>query len=272
MDAIESAFSKIGSRVKVEPFPSGSRSVPPSRWRTGVESARARLQVDVSRDRYGEFFQITLNGPIALQVMNTDRASKHLLLFARGPDDEKYRYLCGRDERGLFAAAVPRAVSTVIAAMEALKPEPVIQSQGGMTAAERNKRKNRAFRRQGEWYFVPAPDLNPDRKLVRLNEPIRRGRSRPHIVEELYRRGGEAVYTCRKYPNGLNEEAYRKLIRENPDARRWGWTLMRRNMDVFGRGKVMHPDHKTIVLNGWHRIFPNRESNAWFIETLVFLD
>jgi hypothetical protein len=47
---------------------------------------------------------------------------------------------------------------------------------------------------------------------------------------------------------------------------------MRRNMDVFGRGKVTHPDHKTIVLSGWHRIFPNRESDAWFIETLVFLD
>jgi hypothetical protein len=272
MEAIENAFSKIGSRVRVRPFPTGRRSVVPPLGRNGGVAAPSCLQVNVSKDGKGEFFQITLNEPVALQVMNMDRVSNHLLLFARDTHNEKYRYLCGQDERGLFAAAVPSAVSSVVAAMEALKPEPVIQSQVGMTALKRNKRKNSAFRRQGEWYFVPEPDLNPDRKFVRLNEPIRRGRSRPHIVEELFRHGGETVYVCRKHPNGLPEKAYRRLLQENPAARYWGWTIMRRNMDVFGRGKVTHPDHKTIVLSGWHRIFPNRESDAWFIETLVFLD
>jgi hypothetical protein len=231
MEPIENAFSKIGSRVRVEPLPAGRRLVAQSFGRNGSVAEPKRLLVNVSRDRKGEFFQITLNGPVALQVMNMDRTSKHLLLFARDLDNEKYRYLCGRDERGLFAAAVPSAVSNVSAGMEALKPEPVIQSQSGMTAAKRNKRKNRAFLRQGEWYFVPAPALNPDRKLVRLNEPIRRGRSRPHIVEELFRRGGETVYVCRKYLSGLDEEAYRRLVQKDPVARRlrtW-WATCQQN-------------------------------------------
>jgi hypothetical protein len=92
------------------------------------------------------------------------------------------------------------------------------------------------------------------------------------VVQDVYRRGGETVYVCWRYPNGLTEDEFRKLILSDPKAKSMGWNKMQRNMDVFGRGKVMHRDHRTITLVGWHRILPNRETEAWFVETLVFLD
>jgi hypothetical protein len=93
------------------------------------------------------------------------------------------------------------------------------------------------------------------------------------MVEEIYRTGGETVYVCSKHPNGIDASRYQKLIKKQPKERAWGWRLMRRNMAVYGRGRVSHRDHKTIVLKGWHSIVANRESDAWFIEeTLAFLD
>jgi len=70
----------------------------------------------------------------------------------------------------------------------------------------------------------------------------------------------------------LREEKYKKLLEGRPEAKSWGWNRMKRNMIVYGRGRVKHRDHKTVILEGWHRILPNRESDAPFIETLAFLD
>ena len=157
--------------------------------------------------------------------------------------------------------------------MDALKPAQIIGVQKHLKAKNRNKRKNAAFLRQGEWFFIPAPDIVTDPMLIIKNEPIRRGNGSPHMVEEIYRSGGETVYVCSKHPNGIDASKYQKLIKRQPKARAWGWRLMRRNMAVYGRGCVSHRDHKTIVLKGWHSIVPNRESDAWFIEeTLAFLD
>ncbi len=271
MEAIEKAFGRMGSRVKFGTIPVNSR---PSNLftRQRESSPMPRIRVNIRRDKKGEFFQIDMRGAVDLQVLNSAKDSQHLLLFAKDRENTKYRYLCGHDERGWFAAAVPDAISSVPAAMDVLKPAPVVETQTGLAATQRNKRKNKAFLRQGEWFFIPAPDISPDPMLILRSEPIRRGRGSAHIVEEVFRTGGESVYVCRKYPDGLDEDKYQKLLKEEPRAKSWGWNRMKRNMTVYGRGRVKHRDHKTVTLIGWHRIMPNRESEATFIETLVFLD
>ena len=122
--------------------------------------------------------------------------------------DEKPKFLCGHDERHWFVAAVPESapVGTVRAAKEALKPAEVRTAQARMRArAEaRNRRKNAAFRRQGEWFFVPEPRLKVDETLVLRDEPITRGNGgKPHRCEFCYRTGGETVYVCSRHPNGV---------------------------------------------------------------------
>jgi Ca2+-binding RTX toxin-like protein len=90
--------------------------------------------------------------------------------------------------------------------MEALKPPEVLEAQRrqGLKGKDRRRRKNAAYVRQGEWFFLPAPKLHVDKKLVLCREPLSRGTgSKPHWAEFLYRTGGETVYVCDAYPQGL---------------------------------------------------------------------
>ena len=155
-------------------------------------------------------------------------------------------------------------MATVRTAMEALKPREVLAAQArkGLKVRHRNRRHNKAFIRQGEWFFIPEPDLVVDPKLVLGNEPLARGRGKPHWAEFLYRSGGVNVYVCFEYPQGLSESAYRRLIAEKPAKKRLPWRVMRRDAGVYVRGKIRHPDHKTVKLNGWHRVVPNTESQS----------
>ncbi len=55
-------------------------------------------------------------------------------------------------------------------------------------------------------------------------------------------------------------------------ARTWDWQVMRRDSDVYVRGRVRHPAHKTITLTGWHRVEMNRETETPAMRDVAFLD
>jgi hypothetical protein len=127
--------------------------------------------------------------------------------------------------------------------------------------------------RQGEWFFLPAPGLDFDPSVVLKNEPISRGSgSKPHICQFASRTGGQTVMVCRRYPAGVSQVEYQKILATNPDARAWNWRVMRSNALVYARGTVRHPDHKTILLRGWHRVLMNTEGEAPGARHVVFLD
>jgi hypothetical protein len=159
--------------------------------------------------------------------------------------------------------------------MEALKPAPVIREQDAkqVRTRKRNRRRNEAFIRQGEWFFVPCfAEFEPDPRLVLHNEPIMRGRGKPHLCEWGYRQRGQMVWVSSVHPNGLTDQKYRKLIETNPQARNWRWDLRARNAQVFAKGRVRHPDHKTVELPGWHEVHPNRENQTRARSHLAFID
>ena len=111
-----------------------------------------------------------------------------------------------------------------------------------------------------------------DPKLVLRNEPLRRGAGKPHMVEQLFRTGGEAVYVSSRYPNGITSDEYHSLLRNQPQAARWGWRMMRRDMGVYARGAVSHADHATITLPFWHRVMMNTETESRTMANVAFLD
>jgi len=45
---------------------------------------------------------------------------------------------------------------------------------------------------------------------------------------------------------------------------------MQRDAVAHVRGRVWHPDHKTIVLDGWHRVLMNTENLAPGARAVVF--
>jgi hypothetical protein len=263
---LNTKFSRIGARLKVTDRPS-------RRSRTS-----GALSLDVQADGKGEFFEMVRppGSEVEVAVLDVQPADRHLLLLVREGKD-KSKLLCGHDERHWFVAGIPEAapVGTVRQAKEALKPAEVqsAQARQRLKAKARSRRKNAAYVRQGEWFFLPVADVAVDEKLVLRNEPLARGNGgKPHWAEFCYRSGGETVHVCSRYPNGVTEAQYQKIVAGNSKAKGWGWRTMRRNPGVYVRGRVRHADHRTITLPGWHRVVMNTEGQSKAMRNVAFLD
>jgi len=250
-------FARMGARLKI------NQTDRPVRFRANNE-----FRIDVLRDKNGEFFDIQTQD-IDMKVLDVQSADRHLLLRV---GDENFP--CGHDERQWFVAGVKTNAPTVKRAKEALKPLGVRSSErkNRVKGKNRIKRHNKGSIRQGEWFFVPEPDARFNANLILRKEPLMRGNrggGKPHIAEELVRMGGTTVYVNPRHRNGLMEKEYKKLLAETPSAKRWRWQVMKRDPRVYVRGKIRHPDHKTVKLQGWYRVEVNDEI---FSERVAFLD
>ena len=274
---LEKFFFQMGARVKhveVAPQPTGWR-------RVNSRDEDLRVVLDIKRDKQGSFFEIrTLIGARQeLLVLNAEPRKKHLLLLSRQFDATgrilaKQKFLCGQDERHWFVAAVPEdePVSTVAGAQTALKPTEVRLREEAVGIKRKHgfQRRNAAFVRQGEWFFVPTKDVEADPLRLLQNEPLSRGNgSKAHWAELCYRTGGETVYVSGRYPSGLTAAEYNALSEQE---RKLGFRMMKRDAAVYVRGKITHPDHKTVYLKGWHRVFMNTENRSMAMRFLAFLD
>jgi hypothetical protein len=253
---LERRFAEIGARVKVE------------------GPARGAPRIDIRSDRQGEYFDISFRGGgggAELAVVDTRPSDRHLLMLVRS-GDEKSKFLCGFDERHYFVAAIPesaRGVTGVETAKTALQPEPVHDAVARKRPKDRHRRRNTAFVRQGEWFFVPEPRLEVADGLVLHNEPLVRSGGSAHLMEHAFRQGGETVYVNRTHPNGLSEAEYQALSEKQ---KRGSWQKMVRDAAVYAKGAIRHPDHATIVLPGWHRVLMNTEQRARAMQHVAFLD
>ena len=280
IEVLTRQFEAMGARLAVDIF------VPNAGWRSRARRVRLGagqdFAIDVVPRDGGEVFVLTLRpqtlDTLDLLAVDVQPKRRHLLLLAkpavRGAGDDKRKFLCGHDERHWFVAAVPdaRGVARIDEAMESLKPPAARQAQRreGVRRKDWNRRVNAGFVRQGEWFFLPRPDFAPPHPdFVLRHEPIQRAGGKPHIVEDLYRDSGTTVYVHDRYPNGLTEKEYERLLFRRPEARKWAWSVMRRNPLVYARGKVRHPDHATIALPFWHVVVMSQEQRAL---NVAFLD
>ena len=271
---LKEKFRKIGARVDIA-------FVESNRRRGFATITNPPASLNILNDKEGEFFQINIRRDVSdtidLSVLEVLPKDKHLVLLARQIDEDgnvisKNHFLCGQDERHFFVASVGK-VSTVVAAKESLKPNEILSQETGLKKEKRHRRKTRVFKRQGEWFFLPA-DLRPDPVFIRRDELlVRNTGSKAHIAEFAYRTGGENVKVCREYPNGLTQEEYKTLIEDNPNAKFLHWRDMKRNASVYVKGKIRHADHATVTLNSWHRVLMNTESFSESVAvTVAFLD
>ncbi|MEK7486581.1 MAG: hypothetical protein AABZ60_19840 [Planctomycetota bacterium] len=278
---LEKKFHAIGARVHL-----GSRPKSVSRF-----SSPLPFSIDIQRDQGGEFFDIGVS-PVAkglkLEVLDIQEEDQHLLLLAKNPPStgsgigkpnsfQKHKFLCGHDERHWFVAAIPESsygVCNVRLAKNALKPAMVLQelSRKGIHPKNQNRRKNKGYCRQGEWFFIPNPDLNPDSWRVLRNEPITRGNGgKPHCLEYAYRLGGTRVYVSASHSQGLSEAQYRGYLETHPKSMT-SFRVMIKEPELYAKGRVTHADHKTVILEGWHRVLMNTENQARAMSNVVFLD
>lgn len=264
-DSLTSNFSKIGARLRVNTDSDGRR----------LENGFA---LDIKNDDEGDYFEICVAPQRAqgteVSIMQSRPKERHVLLMVR-QDGEINRFLCGHDERAWFVAAVPGNASSVEGAKEALKPRIVrrLQDQLKIRPRDRNRRRNEAFRRQGEWFFIPRPRIGFGGMLILRHEPIRRSDgSKPHIVEELYRERGQPAYVCDQLDYAASEELYRRMIQQKPSRKAWNWQRTFVNAHVYARGRVRHSDHATIRLPYWHEVVMNTENETPAMRRVMFLD
>ena len=245
-----------------------------------------RRSVPVIVDVRSEKFFIRYNPDMKfdLQVVDVKPKDKHLLLMVKDyktrDQFDVIKLLCGHDERHYFSCGVPGSPKDIKEAKELLLPREFLQNQK-KKAKKKNylKRKNKAGRRQGEWVFMPV-SIKVDEVMIKKNEPISRGGgSTPHTCEELYSEGGRTVYVHDKWaPNGVSQGEIPQIVKRIRNEE--GWDAARRvqfqtrtaDANVYARGKIRHPDHKTIKLQGWHKVLMNTESRSTGSEFSVFLD
>jgi hypothetical protein len=264
MNSVAEQFAKMGARAKVRP-------------------GRGGLSLDVRNDKDGEYFDIQ-TADAEVSILNVDKPGRHLLLQTRQPGGDgasearprfnTQKFLCGHDERHWFVATVDKGAGTVASAKAALKPTAVKVAEGqkGVSRGNRSRRHNKASRRQGEWFFMPMTNWKPPEKAIILkNEPFTRaGGGKPHRAEAAYRSGGESVWVSKLYPNGIDTKTYEKLMKDDPKkAKEYRWTNMRRGAEMYVKGKISHPDHKTLELGEWCLVVMNTESRS---KNVAFLD
>src|SRR5438046_10209301 len=139
-------------------------SLPEREW-------RGAPRIDVARGGFDIRF-VGSGSEVDVEVVDVRPRERHLLLLVRD-GDEKSKFLCGHDERHWFVAAIPesaRGVSGIAEAMRALQPQSVQEAVARKRPKDPLRRKNDAYVRQGEWFFVPAPDLVVDRNAVVYDE------------------------------------------------------------------------------------------------------
>lgn len=188
----------------------------------GIDRGERQLVLLVHEPRRA--FEVRLSRSARLEPgTRVLRREGRQVIVEQHTQDRKRHFLCGMDEAHLFIAELPRGVSSVPLAREALRAPEVPSSHaiGGQP-----------IRRQGEWFFLPLSTSQVTaiealaragvvRRDIGIAQAAGLGRAgRPHVADEVY-----------------------------VDLRRV----------IFVRGHVRHPDHKTIELREWTRVVPNRE-------------
>ncbi|MFA5276494.1 MAG: hypothetical protein WC417_06360 [Candidatus Omnitrophota bacterium] len=102
-------------------------------------------------------------------------------------------YICGMDEGSYFVSQLPRKVTTISGAYKMLKPYKVQQAEkDGLRVI-----------RQGEWFFIPRPDIKiKEKQFVKSGTlPRENEQSNKHICTRLFKSKGRfyAKGICRHY-------------------------------------------------------------------------
>jgi hypothetical protein len=238
---LEKHFATIGARLEVHHVPGDTD-----------------YRFDVIRDRRGEHFELRGSRLDDVVVQHVDKRGRHILLCGIDRTARRVsRFLCGHDERHWFVAGIADPVATVRDAKLSLAPAAIRDAVA--RERHRDRRHNRVFTRQGEWFFVPAnlPAGAERALMIKFHEPISRGRGKSHWCEELIRYGGVTVRLHRG--REIDDAEFAQLIAENPMLR---YETRTRDAEVYVRGRISHDDHATIRLYGWHRVYLNHEFSS----------
>lgn len=219
------------------------------------------FQMDIFRDRGPETFRLWKGAEDnVVRVTDTDKQRQQLVLLVQEPSrpfeipvwkgrrdapPAEFRGLPlvrETNDRWIFRRWTPSMLRRFLCGMDE-RHLFIAQFQGGTTVKDAHRKLKpdavlEADRsapgrtlRQGEWFFVKCPAY----ELRVIQEQIRKS---PHFVERHVSLGG----------NGRPHVADEVLRSVGPK--------------VYARGRIRHPDHKTLTLIEWRQVHRNTELQA----------
>ena len=166
----------------------------------------------------------------------------------RRTPSQKRHFLCGVDERQLFIAQLPKAVSTVRDAHASLKTTSVALAEGqGIHTV-----------RQGEWFFLEPTKY----ELAQIETGLAKKRltiERTVPIGPFSVAGGVRGPRVRQW-SGNPHTADELIVLPGALVAGGAWAV--RSREIFIRGKVRHVDHATVSFSGWRKVIRNAEPNA----------
>lgn len=195
-----------------------------------VDADPSLHQVVLRVDEPERAFEVRLGrGEVAPDGVDVLRVERGSAVVSRSTSGQVRHFLCGMDESHLFIALLPSLAESVRDAHRALRP-------AALDALEASAPSGAI--RQGEWFFIPLQEAEEHRVDVLARRTYRvhhkkgiaeaagiRRIGRPHVADDV-------------------------VVLREPSSR---------EDRVYVRGAIVHPDHRTIVLRGWHRTVPNTE-------------
>jgi hypothetical protein len=250
---IQKKFEEIGAKVLIK-----ENNISDRDFSVGIVDRKAEEVFSISMKKHD----------IELQVLQTRKDIRHLLLMAKNKKHNTHeKFLCGYDERHWFLVGVDDDVRNVDHAMASLKPGYINFRQKITKVKPKNinKRHNKAFIRQGEWFFLPYYRLNSNNLIIYKNHSLG-----GHICDEVYEDVVETYFHHKHAPDGMLDWTYKKFLKKHPHVHpKKGWSYSVSLFGRYARGHVRHKDHQTIYLNDWHIVLKNRQKNT---PGNVFLD
>jgi len=258
-DHLQKAFKDIGVKFH-------KKVNSPIRRFSGQNLPDDSIRLDTSGDKRSPFvLRLGKDADGEIKLLNVD-TSQHGVLLQIQQENVKVNFLCGLDEFDkTFIARVPnQGITTVANAKDALKPPEVLDAERSTPRMgkkkNKHKRRNSAWLRQGEWFFIPMPKYEPgDSAILRKNAPLMVAGNRAHKAELVADTAGESRYiSIMDARRSLSKKGYERLMKEN-SKEQYKWEMRSESSSIYVKGRITAPDHKTLVLNIWHRAVPNRE-------------
>ncbi|MBR0191485.1 MAG: hypothetical protein IJQ31_05410 [Thermoguttaceae bacterium] len=261
MQKIINAFKKIGANAVINLLKPG----PVSRKRREF-----RISIREDRQKHASCFVLDVRDETQVHVPDVSVKDHALLLKVHWTNEQgriiREDFLCGRDDHGWFVSTLKSNSShSVEEAFESLRPEEITRElrEKKVPRSRQNKHRNEVFVRQGEWFFVPMPPGFEPKGAVREKERLG-VRGKPHIADFVYSEG-VVRYTHKRFLNLFTREEVAQFEKEGEVGFRPVFIVQ----EAFAKGRVVHPDHRTVFLDGWHRVVPNTEnrlpgSNTFF--------
>ncbi len=252
MQKIIEAFKKIGANAVINLLKPGTVS----RNRRGF-----RISIREDRKKHASCFDLHVWDGTRIYVQDVS-PKDHALLLKVNWTKERGRYihedfLCGRDDHGWYVTALKgHTAHSVEEAFESLRPAEIRSAlrTENVPRSKWNKHRNKAFLRQGEWFFIPMPPDFKPKGVVRKKEHLG-VRGKPHIADFVCSEG-VVRYRHNRFLNLFTREEVAKLEKEGETGFRPVFIVQ----ETFAKGRVVHPDHRTVILDGWHRVVPNTEN------------